>query len=172
MPETVGWALGGNEMRNLAKMCAVGAICLVVSVGAWASHRPRPSPPGADPTPPIAGVLVPKKPLYFGLVGGPGARRLKARTVVRVVANRPYRLEVSFRGLTHEAGPVAIPAAELKVTINGQEVLVGTEFVPAASGGPTPIHGVEVPIVVEIEVKGFVLPPAGRYGGNLVLSVM
>jgi hypothetical protein len=41
-----------------------------------------------------------------------------------------------------------------------------------ASGDPTPGDGVEVPIVVEVTLKGSAFFPAGQYGGNLQLWVM
>jgi hypothetical protein len=59
----------------------------------------------------------------------------------------------------------------MKVTINGTEVPIGTEFVEIAKGGPTPPSGTEVPIVVEIKTSGVLAYPAGRYGGDLAITI-
>jgi hypothetical protein len=69
-------------------------------------------------------------------------------------------------------GPAAIPPQQLAVKINGKKVPLGTERVRIVSGGPTSPYGVEIPIEIEIEVSGAGFNPAGRYGGNLVLSIM
>ena len=58
------------------------------------------------------------------------------------------------------------------VEINGQEVPVGTERVRIASLGPTNLAGVDVPIEFKVKVKGSPAYPAGRYCGNLVVTVM
>jgi hypothetical protein len=41
-----------------------------------------------------------------------------------------------------------------------------------ATGGSTPAGGVDVPVVIEMEIKGVLSYPAGRYGGNLALIIM
>jgi hypothetical protein len=115
---------------------------------------------------------VPKEPLYFGTVIGSTPRRLKASTTARVLANRPFTVAATFQGLALDDGPVALPPQQITVTINGKKVLMGTQRVRIASGGPTSPQGVEVPIVIEIEVKGIGFNPAGRYGGNLALFIM
>ena len=66
---------------------------------------------------------------------------------------------------------IAIPPAQMVVKINGKEVPVGTDRVLIATGGPTPPAGVDVPVVIEMEMKGASSCRAGRYGGNLMLAV-
>ncbi len=184
-------------MQNLAKLCAVVALCLgmIGSVRAAdqrarpgmakvrisrpparastaRAHLSRPSPIAGRPKP-MAFVSAPKTPLSFGKVAGAGPTRLKAETTAHVAANCPFSLMASFRGLVGEvmAGGAAIPPQLMKVTINGKEVQIGTEFVEIATGGPTPPGGVDVPIVVEIKTAGVLAYPAGRYEGNLALTV-
>jgi hypothetical protein len=78
----------------------------------------------------------------------------------------------SFRGLTGGATErVAIAPKLMKVTINGKDVPIGTQFVEIATGGPTPPAGVDVPVVVEIKTAGVLAYPAGQYGGNLAITV-
>jgi hypothetical protein len=168
---------GGNEMRRLAKMGMVAVICLGATVSAEAGARPGPQgpragAPGPEGPRPIAGVKLPKGPLYFRVTPARGPRVLQAKTTVRVLANHPFRLDASFGGLSQPAGQAAIPPRQMAVTINGKNVPIGTERVPIALGGPTPGDGVEVPIVIEVTLKGSAFFPAGRYGGNLVLSVI
>ena len=178
-------------MRNLAKICAVVALCLGLTGVVGADNRPRPrmakAPVGGSsavrmPLPkaspiagrprPVATVSAPQKPLSFAKVAGPGPTRLKADTAVLVAANRPFRLLASFHGFVGETGGrVAILPKEMKVTINGTEVPIGTEFVEIAKGGPTPPSGTKVPIVVEIKTSGALAYPAGRYGGDLAIAI-
>ncbi len=184
-------------MQNLAKLCAVVALCLGVTgavqaadqraragtvkvrisrppagVSTARTHLSKPSPI-VGRSKPMAFVSAPKAPLTFGKVAGIGPTQLKAETTAHVAANCPFRLMASFRGLVGgaTAGGAAIPPQLMKVTINGKEVRVGTEFVEIATGGPTPPGGVDVPIVVEIQTAGVLAYPAGRYEGNLALTV-
>ncbi len=189
--EICRWLLGGDGMRNLAKICAVVALCLGLAGAAGAVDRPRPglarakagrlstaqvrpskpSPVAGRPHP-VASVSVPQTPLYFGKVAGGGPTQLKAETTVKVTANCPFRLMASFRGLTGGAtDKVAIPPKLMKVTINGKEVPIGTEFVEIATGGPTTPVGADVPVVVELKTAGVLAYPAGQYGGNLAFTV-
>jgi hypothetical protein len=158
-------------MRSLAKMSAVVALCWGVTASAWAAGGPRPMGPVVPSPQPFAAVAVPRAPLYFGMVSGLGPRRLRATMTVRVLANHPYRLAALFSGLTQQVGQGALAAGDLTVTINGMKVEVGTRWVDIATGDRTPVIGAEVPIVIEITVKGPAFYPAGRYGGNLVLSI-
>jgi hypothetical protein len=178
-------------MRNLAKICAVAALCLGMTGAAGAADRPRPGlararmdrqsaarmrssklSPNAGRLGPVAVVSAPQTPLSFGKIAGGGPTRLKAETTVRVAANCPFRLMASFQGLVGgAAGKAAIPPKLMKVTINGKEVPIGTQFVEIATGGPTPPVGVDVPVVVEIRTAGVSAYPAGQYGGNLAITV-
>jgi hypothetical protein len=158
-------------MRNLAKMCAVAAICLGMAGGAWAQSRSKSNPPRVDRSRPFAMVSVPRTPLSFGKVSGSGPQKLKAETTARVVANCPYRVVASFRGLTDQAGR-EIPLQQMTVVINGKEASIGTNRVQIAVGGPTPPSGMDLPVVIEVGVKGSLSLPAGRYGGNLVLTII
>ena len=162
---------GGNQMRNLAKIGVVVAICFAATIGARAQNRPGPSPQEMERSRPFASVSVPPKPLCLGMVSGRGPTRLKGDVTVHVVANRPFRLGASLERLTQGAGQAVIPPEEMVVTINGKEVTVGTSRVEIASGGPTPASGVDVPIVIEVGMKGPALYPAGQYGGNLALFI-
>ena len=171
--ESVMIVVGGDEMWNLAKICAVVTICLSATGGGWANNRPKLPPPNAGQLRPMVVVSASKTPLQFGKVSGPGPTRLKAEVTAHVVANCPFRLAASFQGLTEVAGKkVAIPATEMVVKINGKEVPIGTARVPIARGGPTPPAGVNIPVVIEMEMKGASSYRAGQYGGNLALSVM
>jgi hypothetical protein len=171
-------------VRNLAKLCAIVALCLVVAGGVQAADHPRhasgrarmggrPRPgPGAFSRRPVAAVAVPQTPLSFGRVGGAGPLRVKAQTAAHVAANCPYRLMASFQGFVGGAAErTALPPKLTKVTINGKEVPVGTEFVEIATGGPTPPGGVDVPITIEIKTSGALTYPAGQYGGDLAITV-
>ena len=160
-------------MRNLAKTCAVVALCLSLTGGVRAAdRRPRPRMPRAPMYRPVAMVSAPQKPLVFAKVAGSGPARLKAQTAVLAVANCRFRVLASFRALVGETGQrAAIHSKALKVTINGKDVPIGTEFVEIATGGPTPPSGAEVPITVEIKTAGALAYPAGRYGGDLKIAV-
>jgi hypothetical protein len=155
-------------MRNLATIGAVVAICLGAMGGVRAQESPD-YPPQIGVQRPFASVWVPPKPLCLGMVSGSGLRRLKGDLTVRVVSNRPFRLAASLDGLTR--GAVTIPLEQTVVTINGKTVTTATERIEIASGGPTPGNGVDVPIVVEVGMKGPALYPAGQYGGNLTLFI-
>lgn len=160
-------------MRNLAKICAVAVLCLGVTGGISTARTPLSKRVAtAGRSRPVAAVAAPEAPLTFDKVVGPGPTRLKAETTVRVAANRPFHLMASFRGLMGGAvEKAAIPPKLMKVTINGKEVPVGTRFVEIAAGGPTPPAGVDVPVVVEIKTAGASAYPAGRYEGNLAVTV-
>jgi len=159
-------------MWNLAKIFVVAAICLGGVGEGWAKTRSRPSPRTVGSKPAVR-IMVPKMPLSFGRVSGPGPVQLKAETAARVAANCPFRLAAFFEGLTAAGGKrVAIPAKQMTVTINGKEVPVGTGRVAIAAGGPTPPSGVEIPIVVVVKMKGASSYPAGQYGGSLKLAVL
>lgn len=159
-------------MRSLAKMGMVAVICLGATVGAGAGARPGPQGPGSGGPRLFAVVKAPSKPLSFNVVPSRGLRQIQAKTTVRVLANRPFRLDASFAGLTQAEGQAEIPAQLMTVTINGKHVPIGTVRVPIASGNATPYEGVEVPIVIDVTLKGSTFYPAGRYGGNLVLAAM
>ncbi len=159
-------------MRSLANVSLVAVICLAMAVGAGAGTRPGPQAPRPGGPPPVAAVKAPRSPVNFRVVPGKGLRQLQAKTTVRVLANHPFRLAASFAGLTQAVGQAAIPAEQMTVTINGKKVPVGTERVQIAEGNPTPRDGVDVPIVVEVTLKGSTFYPAGRYSGNLVLAVL
>ncbi len=151
-------------MWNLAKTCAIVAMCLIATGSAAA----------IDFSQPFVTVSVPRKSLlYLGEVWGPDLKQVGARVTARVEANCPYHLEASFLGLRHEAGHAAILPKHMSVAINGRHVSVGSERVPiATSYEPTPAGGVDVPIELQIGVKGMALYPAGRYAGTLVITVM
>jgi len=160
-------------MQNLAKICAVVAICLGATDGVGAKDSPQPR--NLRPRRPVsaAAVSVPQTPLYFGMVGGVGPKRLRAELTARVLANCPFRLMASFQGLEGKAGQqVVISPEQMKMTINGREVSRATQHLRVATGGATLPSGVEVPIVIEMAVKGAQFYPAGRYGGNLTILVM
>lgn len=160
-------------MRNLAKICAVVVICLGAAGSGWATDRSSHKPSNRGRFRPMVVVSVPGTPLNFGVVSGPGPKRLKAEVTAHVVANCPFRLAASFDGLKAAAGQMTpIPAAGMVVTINGKQVQAGTKRVVIATGGSTPAGGVDVPVVIEMEVKGVLSYPAGRYGGNLALIIM
>jgi len=160
-------------MWNLARIGAMVAICLAVTGGVGAGIPPRPKGPPPGPPRPTVVVSVPNTPLQFGKISGPGPALLKAQTTAHVVANCPYRLAATFQGFMETAGKkTAIPAAQMAVKINGKDVPVGTECVQIGTGGPTPPAGVDVPVVVEVEIKtGASSCRAGQYGGGLVLVV-
>jgi hypothetical protein len=159
-------------MWNLAKIFVVVAVCLGVAGGGWARDRSRHDGPTSRPKPMVS-VSVPKTPLQFGKVSGPNVTQLKAEVTARVAANCPFRLMAAFEGLEASAGhKTPIPAAQIKVTINGIEVPVGTTYVEIARGGPTPMAGANVPVVIVMEMKGASSCPAGQYGGNLALKAL
>jgi hypothetical protein len=159
-------------MCGLAKIFAVIAVCLGVTGSGWASNRP-PRAPGPGPSQPVAYVWAPREPLHFGMASGPRSKQLQAETKVHVLANCPFRLAAAFGGLTEEGGRlVSIDPRQVRVTINGAEVPIGTDRVAIARGGPTPPSGVDVPLVIVIELKSALAYPAGRYGGNLAVAVL
>ncbi len=173
---------GGDEMQNLAKMCATVVVCLGVTAGSvWAQDKFLRTPLGGGPAGtdgpkveayrPMAALVAPKTPLSFGMVTGMGPKQVKAQGTARVVANCPYRVMASFRGLTEPTGK-SIPSHTLTATINGKSVPIGKNFVEIAAGTVTPVNGVEFPIDVQVVMKGSGLYPAGRYGGDLVLRVI
>jgi len=118
-------------------------------------------------------VKVPEVPLHLGDVYGPGLKQLEAQVVAHVVANCPYHLSASFDGLRHERGKATIAPKDMTVTINGRPVAVGKARVPiVTSGHPTTRSGTDVPIDLQVVVKGLATYPAGQYGGTLVLTIM
>jgi hypothetical protein len=154
----------------------VAVICLGATVSAWADgyrgpHAPRGKAPKGKNPPVVSVVQVPQKPLCFRVVPTKGLRVLQAKGTVRVLANHPFGLMASFGGLTQPAGQAAIPPEQMAVTINGTTVPVGTTRVQIASGDRTPPDGVEIPIVIEVTLKGSTFYAAGQYGGTLVFSV-
>jgi hypothetical protein len=149
-------------MCNLAKICTVLAACLAVTGTASA----------IDPLLPFVKISVPQTPLRLGEVWGPDLNQVAGRVTARVVANCPYHLEASFQGLRHEKGRVAIAPKDMRVAINGRELAVGSGRVPiATSQTPTPYGGVDVPIELQVGIRGLASYPAGRYGGTLVITV-
>jgi len=162
--------VGGDEMRTLAKICAIAVVYLGMTGSGWARDHSNGNRPNVSPFRPEALLSVPKTPLRFGVVSGPGPKRLRAEVPARVLANCPFRLAASFQGLAQVANrAVVIPPAQIAVTINGKEVPAGTNRVVVAGGGPTPPGGANVLIAIEMEIKGASSCPAGRYGGNLTL---
>jgi len=161
-------------MWNLAKIGAVVAICLSMADSGWAQSGPKQSLPRTGQGKPSVLLSVPQTPLQFGKVYGAGPARLKAEVTARVLANCPFHVAASFQGLTQAGGKqVALGTAQVAVRINGKEVPVGTELVEIATGIPTPPSGVNVPVVIEMELKhGAASCPAGQYSGNLALQVM
>lgn len=159
-------------MRNLLTICMAVVACLGATPGAWAANSPTPVPPVPIPVKPFATVSVPKTPLNFGEVPDSGGKRLTAKVVATVVANHPYRLAISFGGLTQGAGRPPIPASQMTVRINGIQVPIGTARVEIATGPVTPAGGVNVPITIDIQLKEALNCRAGRYGGSLTLSII
>jgi hypothetical protein len=160
-------------MRNLRTICVVIVGCLVAGPGAWAATK---SPPPAamlwaNKTKPFATVVMPKTPLNFGEVANSGGKKLTAKITPTVVANHPYRLAVSFAGLTLGASAVQIPANQLTVKINGMVVPLGTARVEIKSGSATSPKGVTVPITIEVSMQEAVACRAGHYGGSMTLYI-
>jgi len=164
---------GGDEMRTLAKICAIAVVSLGVAGTGWARGPSGGNRPQISPFRPVAVLSVPKKPLRFGVASGPGPKRLKAEVTARVLANCPFRIVASFEGLTQVANRmVVIPPGHVAVTINGKAMPAGTNRVVIAGGGPTPPGGANVLVTIEMEIKGASSCPAGRYGGNLTLATV
>jgi hypothetical protein len=153
--------IGGDDMRILAKTCAIFAVCLVLAEGASAF----------DPSRPFVMVSIPDKPLNLGMVCGPTLKQVGAGVTARVVANCPYVISASFTGLRHERRNVAISSEHLSAAINGKQLPIGNGSVVVAAQGPTPRKGVDIPLDLQIGVKTVASYPAGRYGGNLVIKV-
>jgi hypothetical protein len=148
-------------------------VCLaatqVAEADGWlGKRRPRRE---IDRSQPFVAVRVPREPVHLGEVYGPNLKQVGANLNARVVANWPYHVSASFQGLTHENRRTTISPQHMTVVINGTNVPIGTQRVPIASGGPTPRGGVDVPIELQVGVKGMHLYPAGRYRGNLVITV-
>lgn len=165
--------VGGDEMRTLAQICVLAVVSLGITGSGWARDHSNGNRPKGSPFSPQAVVSVPKAPLRFGVVSGPGPKRLRAQVTARVLANCPFRVAASFQGLTQVADrTVAIPSGQIAVTINGRAVPVGTDRVVIAGGGPTPPGGANILITIEMEIKGASACPAGRYGGDLSLMAL
>lgn len=164
--------VGGDEMRTLAQICAIAVVTLGMTGSGWARDHSKGNRPNG-PFRPGAVLSVPQTPLRFGMVSGPGPKRLRAEVTARVLANCPFRVAASFEGLTQRADrTVVIPSGQIAVTINGRKVPVGTDRVVIAGGGPTPPGGVNILVAIEMEVKGASLLTAGQYGGNLTLTAL
>jgi hypothetical protein len=158
-------------MTSLAKSSAVIAVYLAAT--GIASAVGMPGMPRIDMTKPFVAVKVPEVPLHLGDTYGPDLKRLEGQVVARVTANCPYHLLASFAGLRHQEGKATIAPKDMAVTINGKAVAVGKDRVPiVSSGSPTPRGGINVPIELQVAVKGLGHYPAGRYGGTLVLTIM
>ena len=170
---------GAKNMRNLAKIIAIVAACLVMADGAVAGNSATPSRGALLPrlpanlAMPFVSVSLPRTPIYVGKVWGPGLRRVGAEVVARVVANCPYHVEAGFQGFQHEGSAVAISHKHLSVAINGKEVPVGTgRVLIARASKPTSAGGVDVPVDLQLGVTGLASYPAGRYSGALVITIM
>jgi hypothetical protein len=158
-------------MWNLAKGSAMVAVCLATT--GIASAVGMLGMPMIDMSKPFVAVKVPEVPLHVGDVYGPGVKQLEGQVVARVVANCPYHLSASFEGLRHQEGKAAISPKDMAVMINGRAVPVGKARVPIVTNGhPTSGRGTDVPIQLQVAVKGLAHYPAGRYGGTLVLTIM
>jgi hypothetical protein len=126
-----------------------------------------------EPMPPFVEVSMSRGPVYFGTVWGPGDETVGAKLSAHVVANCPFRIAASFKGFVHEGGKGALPPWNQKVRVNGKSVPVGNRrAVVVESNVPTPPSGTDVPLGLQIDVKGLKYYPAGRYNGMLVLTVM
>ena len=148
-------------MCNLAKTVSVVVFLAMAS-----------SASAIDMSMPFVKISTSGKPLHLGTVWGPGLKQVGARFSARVVANCPYHLDASFGGLRHEAGKGAISPRHLSVMINGKAVPVGAGKVPIAhSYRPTSAGGVDVPVELQVGVRGLASYPAGRYNGILVITV-
>lgn len=160
-------------MRTLAKICAIAVVSVGMTGSGWARDPSNGNRPRGGPFRPQAVLSVPKAPLRFGVVAGPGPKRLRAEVTARVLANCPFRIAASFQGLTQVANrTVVIPSGQIAVKINGRDVPVGTDRVVIAGGGLTPPGGANILIAIEMEIKGASACPAGRYGGDLALMVL
>ncbi len=150
-------------MGNLAKLILAAMVCLVMVGGASAEI----------PGQPFVKVTVPQETVDLGTVWGPGVKRLAARLQAHVLANCPFHLSASFRGFRHEQGKAVVSAGDMQVAINGKQVSSVTGRVPIASSSkPTPADGVDVPVDLQVGVKGCEYYPAGRYNGVLVITVV
>jgi hypothetical protein len=162
---------GVNEMLSLAKSSVIVAVYLAAT--GIASAVGMPGMPMIDMTQPFVAVKAPEVPLHLGDIYGPGLKKLEGQVVARVVANCPYHLSASFEGLRHQEGKAAISPKDMAVTINGKAVPVGKTRVPIVTNGhPTSRSGADIPIQLQVMVKGLATYPAGRYGGTLVLTIM
>jgi hypothetical protein len=158
---------GVNEMWGLAKSSAMVVVCLAATGIASAVNVPK-----IDMSKPFVAVKAPEVPLHLGDAYGPGQKQLEGQVVAHVVANCPYNLSASFEGLRHEQGKAAIAPKDMSVTINGRAVPTGGKArVPLVTNG-RPTSGTNVPIQLQVAVKGLATYPAGRYGGTLVLTIM
>ncbi|MBN1360260.1 MAG: hypothetical protein JW993_06700 [Sedimentisphaerales bacterium] len=174
-------------MWNLAKTFAIVAVCLATADAVSAVSRPqllqrerrRTFEAAANAanalyqSGPFVGVTVTDEPLELGEVVGPGWHHLQSHLTAHVVANCPYHIEASFTGLRHGNGGKLVLPQHLTVAINGKETPVGTGRVTIAqSGRPTGPAGEDVPVDLQVGFMGLSTYPAGRYNGNLVLTIM
>jgi hypothetical protein len=160
-------------MRTLAKICVIAVVSVGMTGSGWARDPSNGNRPKGSPFRPQAVVSVPKTPLRFGVVAGPGPKRLRAEVTARVLANCPFRIAASFQGLKQVANrAVVIPSGQIAVKINGRDVPVGTDRVVIAGGGQTPPGGANILIAIEMEIKGASTCPAGSYGGDLSLMAL
>jgi hypothetical protein len=148
-------------MRNVSAICLALLICLGAASGASAQNQP-----GV-----VSRVSVPPTPLSFSEVAGSSGKRLTGKLIATVVANHPYRLGVSFRGLNLTKTNTPVPANQMTVKINNKPVPIGPNYVEVATGPMTLVKGVSVPLTIEIELKDPLAFPAGQYSGVLSLAV-
>jgi hypothetical protein len=150
-------------MWNLAKTCAIVAVCLAMTDIASAAY----------PSQPFVSMTVTRDPLDLGDVVGPGMHQVRSRATAHVVANCPYHIEASFEGLRNGPGGKVISPQHLTVAVNGKEMSVGTGRITIAqSSRPTASAGEDVPVDLQVGFLGLPAYPAGRYYGTLVLTVM
>jgi hypothetical protein len=150
-------------MCNLARWSVVVGVCFGLVPVAWA----------VDPKQPFVSVSVPHDGISLGVVYGSGSQKTDKQLTVHVVANCPFYLRAGFRGLTHEGDKRSIAPNDMAVTINGKKVSVGaSQTVVVGSGAATSLKGVDVSIDLQVEVTNLGSYPAGRYDGNLAVTVM
>ena len=119
---------------------------------------------------PVVSISVSVRAIKLDSAWSLGMYKSETTLDVRVVANCPHEVGVSFEGFANRNG-FRIRRDDMSVFVNG--VQIGPSVVSvAASTQATPASGVDVPIDFGFAVRNMQTYPAGRYYGVVAFQVM
>jgi hypothetical protein len=152
--------LCGLEVDRLAIMGVLAVFCMTqTAVALSLSGRV-----------PVVDISVNARKIKLDSATSVGMYKSETALDVRLTANCPHQVGVSFKGFANRRG-VRIRREDVSVFVNG--VRVSSRLVPVvASSQATPPSGLNVPIGLGFAVRNLQAYPAGSYHGVVALQVM